>query len=75
MELARVSYPCNEEGFKAILRAVQANLLTFAAVGMKGVLRSEVHKESSAGLGKPERIVLCRDDVRIDRRLYSSLES
>ena len=42
---------------------------------MKCVFRSKVHKESCSGFGKPERIVFCRDDVRINRGFYSSLES
>lgn len=38
------------------------------------MFRGKVHKESRPGLGKPERLVLGRDDIRIHRRLYPSLK-
>ena len=59
---------------KAVLQVSQSRLLTFATIRMKGVFRSKVHKESCPSLGKPERIVFRRDNVRIHRRLYSFLE-
>lgn len=41
---------------------------------MESVFRSEIHKESRSGLGKPERLVFGRDDIRIHRGLYPSLK-
>jgi len=64
----------NRHQFKTIPQIIQARLLTFGTVRMEGVFRSEIHKESRSSFGKPERIVLRRDDIGIHRRLYPSLE-
>ena len=38
------------------------------------MFRGEIHKESRPGLGKPERLILRRDDIRIHHRLYPFLK-